>query len=132
MALKNRLKMLEIVKGDCEIQERYYLVDADGRERTCAIGGLLKETGFDMEYFSEETYPDGEDEDPYLDYDDSRANNTFIQHFDEEDPMSPMGHLADYFGLTPEQAHEIQSINDHQYDRDERIAEIVAFIEGLD
>ncbi len=90
MAIKNKELMLKIIEEDCKAKGMYITEDGD----TCAIGGLLQETGFDMSYFTVNT----------------KAGTKNLRQI--EFLPKALRHLREYFGLTKKQAIALQSAND--------------------
>lgn len=94
MAIKNPELMIQILENDCQIKGIY--VSEDGE--TCAIGALLKETGFDMSYFQKTRGPKQGI---------GVKNNTEIVNLPKA-----LRHLHEHFGLNKKQAKAIQHAND--------------------
>lgn len=97
--LKNREQLLEIINNDCDISGEYYNPETG---ETCAIGGLLKETGFDMSYFTQPWKAKGSN---YK----QKKNTVGIKQLPKA-----LKHLHQVFGLNRNQAETIQIQNDRR------------------
>lgn len=128
----NKEKVIEVIMGDAEITHAY--INAEGQ--TCAIGGLAKAAGYELDY----ELMEGMKAPGYAEMDDfsrnlRKLNSKRIGHiFDSDDinPVVEMGLLIHKtYGLTASQMRSIQHINDAFSDREERQRAIVEFVETL-
>jgi len=117
MTKKQKAEVLELIAKDCEV--RFTYINAQGQ--TCAIGHLAKAAGCPLD-----------DLIVALAYDVSAFGPNVV---DTSEPRKAVGRMQEAikqrFGLLYMHQRDIQSINDSNKDRTNRIKAITAFVEGL-
>lgn len=131
MSIKNKEKLIKVIQEDCEIRHAYYAGGA-----TCAVGGLAKAAGFEMERFFEKIPLEGSN----LTFNEERVGA--LENWNEysigsvvETPnvlRDAVRAIEEEFGLDVNVLQEIQNINDFYTEANTRRVEILAFIAQLD
>ena len=116
MAIKNKEQMIEILSNDCAARGHYIIPETG---ETCAIGALLKETDFDMEYFNRPPRTKGSSR-----YHDRNSQAVWAL-------PKVLQHLKKQFGLTEAEARKIQTGNDSSYDQNSRRDKVIEIVNEL-